>query len=455
LIVAGLDMGRIISNRLKVFHGAGLRAKALRGSAWTVLGYGASQAIRLLSNLVLTRLLFPEAFGLMAIIQVFMQGLAMFSDMGTGPSIIQNKRGDEPAFLNTAWTLQVIRGFTLFAITVLISVPIAYMYDEPSLISLMPVAGLAAVISGFNPTKLVTANRKLFLGKLTIIEITSQIVSVGVLILLAWLMRSVWALVFGGILAQITKLVLIHRFIPGPTNRFLWDSDSLKSLVHFGKWIFLSSIVGFFVQQGDKLVLATFMTTAELGVYSIAFFLASAPWALNLKLNQLIFFPIYSQLKGLNSEQLRPKILKARLAVCGLLIPPLLILMLFGNHIVMFLYDDRYWGAGWMIQILSMGYAISVGTNIGPFYLAQGNSKLFLIIVVVKALLMGLCMILGGYLYGVTGVVFGIAASNFVFYIFSSAVYSYFNLWLWKLDILIVAIILCAAAIPLSRIIAA
>jgi len=446
-------MGTIIPNLSKVFHGAGLKAKALRGSAWTVLGYGTSQVVRLLSNLVLTRILFPEAFGLMAIIQVYMQGLAMFSDMGIGPSIIQNKRGDDPTFLNTAWTLQVVRGFILFTFTCVIAVPIAYLYDEPSLISLMPVAGLAAVIAGFNPTKLVTANRNLVLGRLTLIEITSQIVSVGVLIFLAWLMNSVWALVVGGLVAQFSKLVLVQQCMPGPNNRFIWDRASLKSLIHFGKWIFLSSIFGFFVQQGDKLVLATFMTIAELGVYSIAFFLSSAPWALNLKLNQLILFPIYSKLKGLNSRQLRPKIIKARIAVCCLLLPPLLILILFGNHIVMFLYDERYWEAGWMIQILSVGYAISVGTNIGPFYLAQGNSKLFLIIVVVKALLMGLCMIFGGYLYGSTGVVVGIAVSNFFFYIFSSAIYSHFNLWLWRLDIFVIAIILCATAIAYWRII--
>jgi len=447
-------MGTIITNLSNVFHGAGLKAKALRGSAWTVIGYGASQVIRLLSNLVLTRILFPEAFGLMAIVQVFMQGLAMFSDMGIGPSIIQNKRGDDLTFLNTAWTLQVIRGFILFVFTCSIAIPVAYLYDERSLISLLPVAGLAAIISGFNPTKLATANRNLFLGRLTIIEITSQLTSVGVLIFLAWLMQSVWALVIGGLVAQLTKLVLVQQCMPGPTNRFTWDTDSVKSLVHFGKWIFLSSIVGFFVQQGDKLVLATFMTTAELGVYSIAFFLSSAPWALNLKLNQSIFFPIYSKLSGLSSEQLRPNIMKARLAVCGLLLPPLLILMLYGNNIIMFLYDERYWEAGWMIQILSVGYAISVGTNIGPFYLAQGNSKLFLIIVLIKAFLMASCMIIGGYLYGTTGVILGIVVSNFVFYVFSSAIYSHFNLWLWRLDVFVIAIIFCAAAIAYWRAIA-
>ena len=437
----------IPSKLMSLFHGGGLKARALRGSAWTTVGFGTSQVIRLLSNLLLTRLLFPEAFGLMAIIQVFMQGLAMFSDVGIGPSIIQNRRGDDPAFLNTAWTLQVIRGFGLFAFTCLISVPVAYFYHEPSLMTLMPVAGLSAVIAGFNPTKLITANRKLFLGRITVIDIAAQIISVATLVVLAWSLNSVWALVLGGLVGGIAKLFFVHKFISGIKNKFCWDSDSLRSMVHFGKWIFLSSILGFFVQQGDKLVLATFMSTAELGIYSIAFFLASAPLALNQKLNHLIFFPIYSELKDLSSDQLRPKVIKARIASCGLLLPPLIVFILFGNFIVTHLYDARYWQAGWMMQILSVGYAISVGTNIGPFYLAQGNSKLFLIIVLVKAILIGLSMFLGGYFYGSTGVIWGVAISNAVFYFFSAALYRYFDLWLWRLDAIVISIIGSAAGL--------
>ncbi len=94
---------------------ASLRGLALRGSIWTLGGYGASQVLRLAGNLVLARLLFPEAFGLSALVGVFMVGLAMFSDVGIGPSVIRSHRGDDADFLNTAWTIQVIRGLVLWA----------------------------------------------------------------------------------------------------------------------------------------------------------------------------------------------------------------------------------------------------------------------------------------------------------------------------------------------------
>ena len=72
---------------------------------------GIGQVMRLASNLILTRILSPEDFGLMALVTSFLIGLAMFSDMGFGPSIMQSKRGDDPVFLDTIWTLKIIRGF--------------------------------------------------------------------------------------------------------------------------------------------------------------------------------------------------------------------------------------------------------------------------------------------------------------------------------------------------------
>jgi O-antigen/teichoic acid export membrane protein len=103
------------------------------------------QALRLGSNIVLAWLLFPEAFGLMLLVNVFMQGLQMFSDIGIGPSIIQNKRGNDPDFLNTAWTIQAIRGFVLWFIACVLAWPIAWIFahNDPlawKLVLLIPVA---------------------------------------------------------------------------------------------------------------------------------------------------------------------------------------------------------------------------------------------------------------------------------------------------------------------------
>ena len=110
--------------------GEARRSRAIRGSAITVIGYGASQIIRLGTNIVLAALLFPEAFGIMALVWVFQQGLAMFSDIGIGTGIIYSKHGDDPRYLNTAWTTQVVRGVVLTLIAVAGAIPYAAFYEH-------------------------------------------------------------------------------------------------------------------------------------------------------------------------------------------------------------------------------------------------------------------------------------------------------------------------------------
>jgi len=72
-----------------------------KASTWTLAGYGVNQVLRLGGNRILTRLLFPEAFGLMAIGVIVIYGVGMFADTGIAP-IVQNAQGNHPDFLNTA-----------------------------------------------------------------------------------------------------------------------------------------------------------------------------------------------------------------------------------------------------------------------------------------------------------------------------------------------------------------
>src|SRR4051812_46444971 len=87
-----------------------LEAAAIRASFWTVVDYGSAMTLRVVNSVVLTRLLMPEAFGLMALVATLIAGVGLMSDVGLGVSVIQNRRGDDPVMLNTVWTLQVLRG---------------------------------------------------------------------------------------------------------------------------------------------------------------------------------------------------------------------------------------------------------------------------------------------------------------------------------------------------------
>ena len=131
----------------------GLMSRIMRSSAFTIMGFGAQQAIRFGSNLILARLLFPEAFGTMALVTVLLIGLTMLSDLGIQPAIQSSKRGDDPAFLNTAWTLNIVRAVVLFLAASALAWPMAWFYQEPILFQLIPVAATSILLLALEPTR--------------------------------------------------------------------------------------------------------------------------------------------------------------------------------------------------------------------------------------------------------------------------------------------------------------
>src|SRR5580658_1428970 len=123
-----------------------LESAAIRATFWTVVDYGCSMALRVVNSVVLTRLLLPESFGLMALVATLIVGISLMSDIGLGPSVIQSRRGDDPVLLNTVWTLQVLRGAGIFVVSLVLAWPMGLYYHEPRLMELLPALGLIVVI---------------------------------------------------------------------------------------------------------------------------------------------------------------------------------------------------------------------------------------------------------------------------------------------------------------------
>lgn len=362
-----------------------LKKLAIRGAVWTVAGYGTSQALRLGSNLVLTRLLAPDLFGLMSLVNIFLMGLNLFSDLGVGPSIIQNKRGDEPDFLNSAWTLQVIRGFLLWLGCLAIAWPISHYYD-PRLLWLLPVAGLASIISGFDSTALFTLNRKLALDKIIRFDFVVQVLSLSVMLIWAWLDPTIWALVAGSLAGALFKMVGSHRLIPNYANRLAWKPEAIRELFSFGRWIFMSTAMTFLAEQSDRLILGKLISLRLLGIYNVAFTFAYLPEQVIDRVSGLVIFPLISQQVGLPRNELRTKILQKRRLVLAAAALLLAVFISFGDTIILTLYDPRYQQAAWMLPILALGVwprllattmaqaLLAVGK---PLYVACGNSLKF------------------------------------------------------------------------------
>lgn len=392
-------------NRLMAaLGGSGIFARAARSSVLTAGSYAFAQILRLAANLILARLLYPEAFGVMALVTVVLVGLTMFSDIGLGPAISQHERGDEPQFLDTAFSLNVARGAILWALTCAIALPLSWAYDAPELALLLPVAGVTLLIGGLTPVRVETANRHLMLGRVTALDLLSQVIGILVMIALAFALKSVWALVVGSIVGALARVLVMHFFLPGRRGGFGWDRTSAHDLVHFGKWIFLSTACGFLLSQGDKAIFGAYLSLGELGIYNIGYFLASFPMLLAGAVTGRIMIPIYRDrhpgLSPQNAAQLR----RMRFILTGGTLTLLALVAGLGPWLVALLYDDRYLGAALIVVAVALTQiAPAIGMTYDQSALAAGDSKGYFALIALKAAVQTAAFLYGIHHWGLLG----------------------------------------------------
>jgi len=433
----------MLSNAIPTSTHGSLKKRVLSAGTWSVAGYVLKQAIRFSTNLVLTRLLVPDMFGVMAIANVVMVGLALFSDIGLGQNIVRSTRGKDPFFLNTAWIVQIFRGVVLWFLALSVGLLVLLAshtgmvlknsaYADPRLPYVIAVLSFSVLIGGFQSTKLLEARRDLALGPVTKIEITAQVV--GILFMLGWasINRSIWALVAGNVCSSLVTALLSHVWLSGVANHWQWDRSAFHEIVHFGKWMLLSSILGFFVNQGDRLLLGGFIDATLLGVYAIAFAIFNLVEQL---LNMIIADVSYSALSEVLRE--RPANLKAsyyrfRVVTGSVAYFCSASLMFSGQSLIGLLYDQRYQQAGWMLEILATALLITPINLAVWCLLALGLPKLFTQIIAIRAVSMILLVPLGFHAFGLPGAVWAIVASYYSYLpltIYYKINYGLFNLW--------------------------
>lgn len=402
-----------------------LRKKVFKAGNWVLIGHLTAQLIRLGGNLVLTRLLVPEMFGLMAIITVVLNGVSMFSDLGINQKVIQSKSAINKSFINTAWAVQILRGVVVFIIILALSALLYYLgetdlfaknsvYADPQLPLLLAFMSVTVLISGFNSINLALLNRDLKLKNIVMIELGSQVTGLLFMVLFAYYQRDIWALVYGGVIAAFIKMLLSHNPLLGERNKWCWDQKALHEIFHFGKWIFAASIFTFLMSQGDRLLLGGLITPKELGVYTIAFFLAMAFNKMMRKLMSSVFFSALSEVVRNRPEELKQVYYKIRTPLDLVVMVVVGLLASSGHLIIEFLYDNRYQDAGWMLEILSLSTIFLGTTMAGICFMALGDSKSIMLLTGVTAIFLFTVVPVAFFFFGLYGAVVAIALHSII-----------------------------------------
>jgi O-antigen/teichoic acid export membrane protein len=368
----------------------------------------------------MTRLLAPEIFGILAITTVALHVVSLLADIGLNQAVVQSPNGESRSFLNTAWTMQIMRGWMIWGGCVALAaglhvtsglgwIPAGSVYAAQTLPAVIIATSFVAVITGFRSMKAISATRSLDPKRITLIEVISQISMLVVAAPLGWATHSIWSYVAGGLFSSMLATVLSHVWLRGPRDRIEWDRNAARELMHFGKWVFLSSALGVLAQNGDRLLLGGWLSATMLGYYSIAFNLTSVIEGVGGRLFSGVSMPALSDIARRQPERVPLIYFRMRWASDTIFVGTAGFLFASAQSIIGLMFDPRYAPVGPLLQWLSFALLFARYNLTGAAYLALGRPNYFTPMNITKLISIYALVPLLYHAFGVQGAIIGIA----------------------------------------------
>ena len=348
-----------------------LAKKTIRSGVWVGVSTIGLNIMTIVRSIILARLLMPEVFGLMAVCLIVIRSVEVFTRTGVNAALIHRQASFDEA-RDTAFSIMVTRGFILSAVIFFSAPYIALFYSNDSLATLIKVIGISFIFNGFNNINTVALAKELDFKRLTYLEQAAALVNTIVVILLAFLLRNIWALIIGHVIFSAVQMAMSYIFIPGKL-RFRFNRQISRELYKYGKYITGLSIVIFVASEIDSAVLAKIVGMNDLGYYVIAATLANLPATQISKVASKIMFPAYSKLQG-NLPALREAYLRTVKLVASIAIPAAAGLMVLASQIIHVIYGSKWAPAIIPLQILCIFGALR-SISILNGYLLNGIGK--------------------------------------------------------------------------------
>jgi O-antigen/teichoic acid export membrane protein len=370
-----------------MLSGEGLKAKAFRGGAWLGTGSVAEQAFRFGRSMVLTRLLAPEAFGIMAVVMSASSVIHTITDIGVKEALIQNPRGTEDHYMRAAWWLALGRAVSIAAFVCLVAPLLAKFYGNAEMTPLLRVATLAVVLDGAFSSKAYIAMKEMKFSRWAWINHGGGIIGILITITLSFFLRDVWALVIGVCAesaARCSLSFILCPFLPS----FSWNKEAMQDLLRFSKGLFGLSFLNLVFARTDIFVLAKLYPAAQLGLYSMAIYLAQTPVNYLMNLLGQTMLPTFSQIQNDNSRVNRI-IVQVSSLLLFLGVPVLVFVFFCGRSLLAIVFGQSYSAAtAALIATCAVSLVNLLNSQITVVFYAKGRPQLHRRCVFIMALIM-------------------------------------------------------------------
>lgn len=389
---------RIISN---LVNPESLSQKVVAGGFWVFALRIIQRIFSFIRLVVLARLLSPHDFGLMGIALLTMGILETFSQTGLGEALIQ-KKGDVKRYLDSVWTLLVVRGFLLFVILLAAAPLAAHFFSAPEAQLIIQVLAFSILLGAFTNIGVIYFSRELEFRKEFTLQFAGTVADFVVAILAVLLLRNVWALVLGLLARNAACLVMsyvLHPYRPHFTVNF----GRAQELLGFGRWILTSSILVFLLTHGDDIVVGRLLGVTLLGFYQMAYTISNAPATEISHLIARVTFPAYSLLQD-NLPKLREAYVKVLHLTAFLTFPVTGLIFGLAPELTGVVLGEKWMPMVPAMQVLALyGGLRAIGATTGVVFMAVGKPEIMTKIEVIQLAVVTVLIYSLTMKWGITG----------------------------------------------------
>ena len=413
-----------------------LNLKVRSGLIWSLAGVFSGRFLQFIGDIILSRILAPEDFGLIAIALAVLAISEMLTETGFNSALIQ-KQEDISNHLNTAWSMEILKSLCLFILLILFAQPLSKFYNEARAYNLFLAISLLFILRGFRNVGIVYFRKNIEMHKQMLIDIIPFIFQLIFIIPSAIYFQNVWAIMIGIYIRRIVELALsyiLHPYRP----KFIIEKDALSELFNFGKWIFFISIIGAVRKNFTPLFIGRVFDMDILGYFNRAELFSTLLFTI---LVQIVWQVGYPAISIIHSDKLKLKkiYIDCIFVICYFSFSLLSILFLLSEEIIIFFLTEKWLNSVFMMKMLLPVGALSLVScmnaiifqSIGKPFISTKTSFYSLIILI-------LCTIVCAYYLGIYGVISSIIiASLFNFLYGCTHIKSLLNLNFRKLIFII------------------
>ncbi len=349
----------------------GLLDKAVRGGLWLFSLRVTQQILLILRLAILARLLSPNDFGLMGVALLAMTVIESLTQTGFDVALIQRK-GRTEEYLDSAWTIGILRGLALFGILQVLAAPAAKFFSSPDAEMLIRAIGLSLVFRGFLNIGTVYFRKELEFGRQFAFEFSGRVADFVVAVVAGLILKNAWVLVLAYVAADLIRVIasyVIHPYRP----RLRLEIRKAEELFDFGKWILGSSALVFFLNRGEKALVGRVLGVTMLGFYEMAYKISNLSATEFAMVISEVTIPAYSKLQE-RIDRLREGYLRVLQVTAFFSIPLAGLIVVLAPELTRVLLGEKWVAAIPAMRALALGGALrSIIATTGPVYMGTGK----------------------------------------------------------------------------------